>query len=174
MLVGSMRVSSDNDRQTTDLQRNALLAAGIDPRHLLAEKASGAWDDRPGLQQALAYVRPGDCLVGWKLDRLGRLLSPLFRIITTLQAQGVAFRSRTEQMDTTTPQGAFLLRVFGALAPYERASTQERMRAGLEAARRRGKRGRTASGDQRRKTRGHPRRLACGSQHSLPLRDVRG
>src|SRR5207237_628 len=95
-------------------------------------------------------------------------------IITTLQAQGVAFRSRTEQMDTTTLQGAFLLRVFGALAPYERALTQERMRAGLEAARRRGKRGRTASGDQRRKTRGHPRRLACGSQHSLPLRDVRG
>jgi len=174
MLVRYMRVPSDNDRQTADLQRNALLAAGVAPRHLFADKASGARDDRPGLQQALDYVRPGDCLVGWNLDRLGRLLSPLFRIITTLQAQGVAFRSRTEQMDTTTPQGAFLLRVFGALAPYERASTQERMRAGLEAARRRGKRGRTASGDQRRTTGGHPRRPACGSQQSLPLPDVRG
>jgi len=141
MLVGYMRVPSDNDRQTADLQRNALLAAGVAPRHLFEDKASGARDDRPGLQQALDYVRPGDCLVGWNLDRLGRLLSPLFRIITTLQAQGVAFRSRTEQMDTTTPQGAFLFSVFGALAQYERALTQERIRAGLEAARRRGRRG---------------------------------
>jgi len=141
MLVGYMRVSSENDRQTTDLQRDALLAAGVDPRHLFADKASGARDDRPGLQQALAYVRPGDCLIVWKLDRLGRSLSHLLSIVTTLQAQGVAFRSLTEQMDTTTPQGAFLLSVFGALAQYERALTQERIRAGLEAARRRGTRG---------------------------------
>jgi DNA invertase Pin-like site-specific DNA recombinase len=141
MLVGYMRVSSDNDRQTTDLQRDALLAAGIDPRHLFEDKASGARDTRPGLQQALDYVRPGDCLVVWKLDRLGRSLSHLLHIITTLQAQGVAFRSLTEQMDTTTPQGAFLFSVFGALAQYERALTQERIRAGLEAARRQGKRG---------------------------------
>jgi DNA invertase Pin-like site-specific DNA recombinase len=68
MLVGYMRVSSDNDRQTTDLQRDALLTAGVDPRHLFEDKASGARDDRPGLQQTLAYVRPGDCLVVWKLD----------------------------------------------------------------------------------------------------------
>jgi DNA invertase Pin-like site-specific DNA recombinase len=141
MLVGYMRVSSDNDRQTTDLQRDALLAAGIDLRHLFEDKASGARDTRAGLQQALDYVRPGDCLVVWKLDRLGRSLSHLLYIITTLQAQGVAFRSLTEQMDTTTPQGAFLFSVFGALAQYERALTQERIRAGLEAARRRGKRG---------------------------------
>jgi len=141
MLVGYMRVSSDNDRQTTDLQRDALLSAGVDPRHLFEDKASGARADRPGLQQALDYVRPGDCLVVWKLDRLGRSLSHLLHIVTTLQAQRVAFRSLTEQMDTTTPQGAFLFSVFGALAQYERALTQERIRAGLEAARRRGKRG---------------------------------
>jgi DNA invertase Pin-like site-specific DNA recombinase len=141
MLVGYMRVSSDNDRQTTDLQRDALLTAGVDPRHVFEDKASGARDDRPGLQQALAFIRPGDCLVVWKLDRLGRSLSHLLHIVTTLQAQGVAFRSLTEQMDTTTPQGAFLFSVFGALAQYERALTQERIRAGLEAARRRGKRG---------------------------------
>ncbi len=141
MLVGYMRVSSDNDRQTTDLQRDALLTAGVDPRHLFEEKASGARDDRPGLQQALDYVHPGDCLVVWKLDRLGRSLSHLLSIVTTLQAQGMAFRSLTEQMDTTTPPGAFLLSVFGALAQYERALTQERIRAGLEAARRRGTRG---------------------------------
>ena len=141
MLVGYMRVSSENDRQTTDLQHDAILAAGVDPRHVFEDKASGARDDRPGLQQALAYIRPGDCLVVWKLDRLGRSLSHLLHIVTTLQAQGVAFRSLTEQMDTTTPQGAFLFSVFGALAQYERALTQERIRAGLEAARRRGKRG---------------------------------
>ena len=141
MLVGYMRVSSDNDRQTTDLQRDALLAAGVDPRHLFEDKASGARDMRPGLQQALDYVRPGDCLVVWKLDRLGRSLSHLLHIITTLQVQGVAFRSLTEQMDTTTPQGTFLFSVFGALAQYERVLTQERIRAGLEAARRSGKRG---------------------------------
>jgi DNA invertase Pin-like site-specific DNA recombinase len=141
MLVGYMRVSSDHDRQTTHLQRDALLAAGVDPRHLFEDKASGARDDRPGLQQALAYVRSGDCLVVWKLDRLGRSLSHLLHIVTTLQAQDVAFCSLTEQMDTTTPQGAFLLSVFGALAQYERALTQERIRAGLEAARRRGTRG---------------------------------
>ena len=141
MLVGYMRVSSDNDRQTTDLQRDALLAAGVDPRHLFEDKASGARDDRPGLQQALAFIRPGDCLVVWKLDRLGRSLSHLLHIVTTLQVQGVAFCSLTEHMDTTTPQGAFLFSVFGALAQYERALTQERIRAGLEAAKRRGKRG---------------------------------
>ncbi len=141
MLVGYMRVSSDTDRQTTDLQRDALLAAGVDPRHLFEDTASGGRDEGPGLQQALASVRSGDCLVVWKLDRLGRSLSHLLHIITTLQAQGVAFRSLTEQMDTTTPQGAFLFSVFGALAQYERALTQERIRAGLEAARRRGTRG---------------------------------
>ncbi len=77
MLVGSMRVSSDNDRQTTDLQRDALLEARVDPRQLFADKASGARDDRSGLQQALAYVQPSDCLIVWKLDRLGRSLPHL-------------------------------------------------------------------------------------------------
>ncbi len=107
MLVGYMRVSSDNDRQTTDLQRDALLDAGVDPRHLFTDRASGARDHRPGLREALAYVQPGDCLVVWKLDRLGRSLAHLLQIMTTLHAQGVAFRSLTEQMDTTTPQGTF-------------------------------------------------------------------
>src|SRR5262249_32561681 len=141
MLIGSMRVSRDHDRQTTALQRDALLDAGVDPRHLFEDHASGARDDRPGLARILAYVQPGDCLVVWKLDRLGRTLPHLIQIVTRLQAQGVAFRSLTEQMDTTTPQGTFLFSVFGALAQYERALAQERIRAGLEAARRRGKRG---------------------------------
>ena len=72
MLIGYMRVSSDNDRQTTDLPRDALLQAGVEERHLFEDKASGARDDRPGLAQALEYVRSGDCLVVGKLDRLGR------------------------------------------------------------------------------------------------------
>jgi DNA invertase Pin-like site-specific DNA recombinase len=141
MLVGYMRVSSDNNRQTTNLQRDALIQAGVDERHLFEDKASGSRDDRPGLAQALDYVCPGDCLVVWKLDRLGRSLPHLLSIVTDLQSRGVAFRSLTEQMDTTTPQGEFLFSVFGALAQYERALAKERIMAGLEAAKRRGKRG---------------------------------
>ena len=138
MLIGYMRVSSESDRQTTALQRDALRQAGVDARHLFEDKASGARDDRKGLKQALDYVCEGDCLVVWKLDRLGRSLSHLLQIVTDLQKRGVAFRSLTEQMDTTTPHGAFLFSVFGALAQYERALTRERILAGLEAAKKRG------------------------------------
>jgi DNA invertase Pin-like site-specific DNA recombinase len=141
MLVGYMRVSSDDDRQTTALQRDALLAAGVDDRHLYEEKASGARADRPGLAQALDFARPGDCLVVWKLDRLGRSLPRLLGIVTGLRDRGVAFRSLTEEMDTTTPHGELLFSIFGALAQYERALTQERVKAGLAAAKRRGRRG---------------------------------
>lgn len=141
MLVGYLRVSSDSDRQTTSLQRDALLAEGVDERHLFEDKASGARDDRPGLAKALEFVKPGDCLVVWKLDRLGRSLSHLLTIVTGLRDQGVGFRSLTEQMDTTTPQGEWLFHLFGALAQYERALTRERIRAGLTAAKRRGRRG---------------------------------
>jgi len=141
MLVGYMRVSSDGDRQVMDLQRDALLGAGIDERHLFEDRASGSRGDRAGLANALAFVRPGDCLVVWKLDRLGRSLPHLLTTVTGLKAQGVAFRSLTEQMDTTTPHGEFLLHIFGALAQFERSLIQERVQAGLAAARRRGRRG---------------------------------
>jgi len=141
MLIGYMRVSSDNDRQSTDLQRDALVAAGVDMRHLFEDRASGAKDDRPGLAKALDFVQAGDVLVVWKLDRLGRSLSHLLTIVTTLRERQVAFRSLTEGMDTTTPSGEFLFHVFGALAQYERALTHERVMAGLAAAQRRGRRG---------------------------------
>ena len=118
-LVGYMRVSSDSDRQTTNPQRDALLSAGVDERHLFEDKASGARSDRSGLIAALDYVRSGDCLVVWKLDRLGRSLHHLLEIVIGLEARQVGFRSLTKQMDTTTPQGAFLFSVFGALAQYE-------------------------------------------------------
>jgi DNA invertase Pin-like site-specific DNA recombinase len=139
MLVGYMRVSSDGDRQVLDLQRDALLAAGVDERHLFEDR--GSRGDRDGLAKALVFLKPGDCLVVWKLDRLGRSLPHLLTTVTGLKERGVAFRSLTEQMDTTTPQGEFLFHVFGALAQFERSLIQERVRAGLAAARRRGRRG---------------------------------
>jgi DNA invertase Pin-like site-specific DNA recombinase len=139
MLVGYMRVSSDSDRQNTDLQRDALLVAGVDVRHLYEDRASGAKDDRSGLAQALEFVRPGDVLVVWKLDRLGRSLSHLLTIVNLLKNKQVAFRSLTEGMDTTTASGELLFNVFGALAQYERALIQERVIAGLAAAKRRGR-----------------------------------
>jgi DNA invertase Pin-like site-specific DNA recombinase len=139
MLVGYMRVSSDSDRQTTNLQRDALLATGVDARHLFEDRASGTKDDRPGLAQALEFVRPGDVLVVWKLDRLGRSLSHLLAIVNQLKDKQVAFRSLTAGMDTTTASGELLFHVFGALAQYERALTRERVVAGLVAAKRRGR-----------------------------------
>lgn len=139
MLVGYMRVSSESDRQSTDLQRDALLAAGVDARHLFEDHASGAKDDRAGLSKVLEFVHPGDVLVVWKLDRLGRSLSHLLEIVNTLKNKQVAFRSLTEGMDTTTASGELLFHVFGALAQYERALIQERVVAGLSAARRRGR-----------------------------------
>jgi DNA invertase Pin-like site-specific DNA recombinase len=141
MLVGYMRVSSDGDRQSTALQRDALIAAGVDPRHLFEDKASGARDDRPGLRACLGFLKSGDTLVVWKLDRLGRSLPHLLTIVTGLRDNDVAFRSLTEGMDTTTPPGELLFHIFGALAQYERALTRERVQAGLAAARRRGRRG---------------------------------
>jgi DNA invertase Pin-like site-specific DNA recombinase len=139
MLVGYMRVSSDSDRQTTNLQRDALLAVGVDTRHLFEDHASGAVDDRHGLAQALSFVKAGDVLVVWKLDRLGRSLAHLLTIVNALKEKQVAFRSLTEGMDTTTPSGELLFHVFGALAQYERALTRERVVAGLAAAKRRGR-----------------------------------
>jgi DNA invertase Pin-like site-specific DNA recombinase len=115
MLVGYMRVSSDSDRQTTDLQRDALIATGVDSRHLFEDHASGVNDDRLVLSEALAFVRPGDVLVVWKLDRLGRSLSHLLSIVNGLKEKQVAFRSLTEGMGTTTASGELLFHVFGVL-----------------------------------------------------------
>ena len=141
MMVGYMRVSSDSERQVLDLQHDALLAAGVDERHLFEDRASGGKGDRAGLARALAFIRPSDCLVVWKLDRLGRSLPHLLATVNELRQRGIGFRSLTEQMDTTTPQGEFLFHVFGALAQFERSLTQERVKAGLAAALRRGRRG---------------------------------
>ena len=139
MLIGYMRVSTTDDRQSVDLQRDALLAAGVDERHLHHDRMSGAAASRPGLKKCLEDLRDGDVLVVWKLDRLGRSLSHLLEIVEGLKRRGVGFRSLTDQIDTTSPHGQFLFALFGALAEYERALIRERVNAGLAAAKRRGK-----------------------------------
>jgi DNA invertase Pin-like site-specific DNA recombinase len=142
MLVGYMRVSSENERQNTDLQYDALIKVGVDPRNIYQDKASGAKSQRVGLKNALDFMQKGDCLIVWKLDRLGRSLPHLIQIITDLKERGISFRSITETtMDTTTPQGEFLFNIFASLAQYERSLNRERVIAGLEAAKRRGKKG---------------------------------
>lgn len=136
-LVGYARVSTAE--QDTALQLDALRAAGCDP--FFEDRASGAKADRPGLAEALGYVRPGDALVVWKLDRLGRSMAHLIDTVRRLEAKGVGFRSLTEGVDTTTPGGTLIFHLFGALAQFERDLIRERTRAGLKAAEARGRKG---------------------------------
>ena len=139
MLVGYMRISTSETRQSTDLQRDALVAAGVDPRNLHSDVASGTKVDRPGLKACLAYLTEGDVLAVWKLDRLGRSLPHLVTLLEELRGTGVRFRSLTEGMDTTTPSGELLFNMVASLAQFERALIRERVNAGLEAARKRGR-----------------------------------
>lgn len=141
MLVGYERISTDSGRQSADLQRDALITAGVDVRHIYGDKLSGSRDDRPGLKDCLAFLKSGDTLVVWRLDRLGRSLSHLLATVTELQGRGVGFRSLTEGMDTKTAQGKLLFSVFGVLAEFERSLIRERVIAGLAAAAKRGRRG---------------------------------
>ena len=137
MLIGYARVSTDD--QTLDLQRDALTTAGCD--RILTDTISGATADRPGLAEALAYARPGDTLVVWRLDRLGRSLRHLIETVTELATRGVGFQSLTESIDTTSPGGKLIFHIFGALAEFERDLIRERTTAGLTAARARGRTG---------------------------------
>jgi DNA invertase Pin-like site-specific DNA recombinase len=137
MLVGYARVSTDD--QDLALQRDALRAAGCE--RLFTDTMSGAKAARPGLTAALEFCRVGDTLVVWRLDRLGRSLTNLIELMTVLQEQEIGFRSLTEQIDTTTSGGKLVFHIFGALAEFERELIQERTRAGLAAARARGRQG---------------------------------
>ena len=136
-LIGYARVSTAE--QTLALQLDALRAAGCDP--VFTDQASGAKADRPGLGEAVAYVRRGDTLVVWKLDRLGRSMAHLIETVRQLEAKGTGFRSVTEGVDTTTPGGTLVFHLFGALAQFERDLIRERTHAGLKAAEARGRKG---------------------------------
>lgn len=139
MLIGYMRVLTDADRQTTDLQKDALLKAGIDERHLFSDYASSMKDDREGLEAAIEYLKKGDCLVVWKLDRLGKSLPHLLNIIKVLKNREIGFKSLTENIDTTTPQGELFFHIFGTLSQYQRSLIKEKIMAGLESAKLRGR-----------------------------------
>lgn len=135
MLVGYARVSTQD--QDPELQVDALRKAGCEK--IFTEKASGAKRDRPELIAALEYARDGDTIVVWKLDRLARSLKQLIETVENLEDRGVGFKSVTETIDTTTSGGKLVFTIFGALAEFERSIIQERTRAGLEAARSRGR-----------------------------------
>ena len=137
MLVGYARVSTQD--QNPELQTDALEKAGCG--RVFEERASGAHRDRPQLAAALDYMREGDMLVIWKLDRLARSLKQLLETVEYLDSVGVGLCSLTESLDTTSAGGKLVFHVFGALAEFERAMIRERTCAGLAAARARGRRG---------------------------------
>jgi DNA invertase Pin-like site-specific DNA recombinase len=137
MLIGYARVSTSD--QTLDLQKDALEKAGCS--RIFTDTASGAKAERTGLDEALNYVRQGDTLVVWRLDRLGRSLKHLIETITALNNRKIGFKSITEAIDTTTSGGKLVFHIFGALAEFERDIIKERTQAGLSAARARGRKG---------------------------------
>ncbi|HEY6408200.1 MAG TPA: recombinase family protein [Ktedonobacteraceae bacterium] len=108
---------------------------------MFTDTASGAKEERKGLDEAVAYLRSGDTLVVWRLDRLGRSLKHLIEVVTDLEKRGIGFKSLTENIDTTTSGGKLIFHIFGALAEFERNLIRERTVAGLESARARGKKG---------------------------------
>ncbi len=138
MKIGYARVSTLE--QNPELQIDALEQAGCE--RIFQDQGSGAKADRPGLTDALNYLREGDCLVVWRLDRLGRSLKHLIEVVEDLEERGTGFISLQEGFDTTTTSGGRLVfQIFGALAEFERNLIRERTKAGLEAARARGRKG---------------------------------
>jgi len=137
MLIGYARVSTHE--QDLSLQLDDLKRAGCEK--IFEDKVSGAKTDRPGLQEALEYVREGDTLLVWRLDRLGRSLIHLIETVSQLEERGIGFRSLQESIDTTSSGGRLVFQIFGALAEFERNLIRERTLAGLSAARARGRTG---------------------------------
>ena len=144
VLIGYMRVSKVDGSQVLDLQRDALLAAGVEPSRLYEDNASGKQDDRPGLEACLRSLRQGDTLTVWRLDRLGRDLRHLVNTIHDLMERKIGFRVLAGQganIDTTTAGGRLVFGIFAALAEFERELIRERTMAGLLSARARGRNG---------------------------------
>lgn len=144
MLIGYMRISKSDGSQTLDLQKDALVSVGIDEERLYQDIASGKKESRPGLQSCLKALQPGNTLVVWKLDRLGRDLKHLVTIVDELRKRDIGFKVLTghgAQIDTTTANGRLAFGLFATLAEYERELIIERTHAGLRAARARGRLG---------------------------------
>jgi DNA invertase Pin-like site-specific DNA recombinase len=142
MLLGYMRISKSDGRQTLALQRDALTAAGVEPTRLYEDMASGRQDDRPGLMACLKSLQPGNTLVVWKLDRLGRDLKHLVGLVEDLNHRQVGLKvlaGAGAQIDTTTANGRLVFGIFAALAEFEAELIRERTQAGLTAARARGR-----------------------------------
>lgn len=137
MLIGYARVSTEE--QSLDLQLDTLEKAGCEPTRIYKDKISGLKSKRPGLDEALGQLRPGDVFVIWKLDRLGRSVKNLVDFVADLETQEVQFKSLTDGIDTTTPTGRFFFHVMASLAQMERELIVERTRAGLAAAKKRGR-----------------------------------
>lgn len=144
MILGYARISKADGKQTMNLQRDALTAAGVESNHIYEDEMSGRHDMRPGLDSCLKALREGDTLVVWKLDRLGRNLRHLIELTESLSARNTGLRVLTGQgaaIDTTKPEGKLVFGIFAALAEFERELIVERTRAGLIAARARGRKG---------------------------------
>lgn len=144
MLIGYVRVSKSDGSQTSEPQRDALLAAGVDPARIYEDLASGRRDDRPGLLACLKAIQPGNTLVIWKLDRLGRDLRHLVNTAEDLRKRGIGLKvlaGAGAQIDTTTANGRLAFGIFAAFAEFERELIVERTAAGLAAARARGRLG---------------------------------
>lgn len=137
MKIGYARVSTSE--QSVYMQKQALKLAGCEK--IFSDTASGVRADRAGLDNAMTHLRPGDTLVVWKLDRLGRSLQNLIQTIKLLQEKKIGFQSLQESIDTTTSGGKLIFHIFSALAEFERDVIRERTKAGLQAARARGRLG---------------------------------
>lgn len=137
MLIGYARVSTQD--QSMNLQKDALTKAGC--KEVFEDIISGSKSEREGLEKILKYVRPGDTVVVWKLDRLGRSLKHLIELVQMFNDRGIGFKSLQENIDTTTASGKLFLHIFGALAEFERELIKERTLAGLKAAAERGRKG---------------------------------
>ena len=144
MLIGYARISKADGRQVLDLQKDALIKAGVCSTHIYQDEVSGKKDQRPGLEACLKALRKGDSLFVWKLDRLGRDLRHLVNTVQDLAERGIGFRVLTGQgaeIDTSTSSGKLVFGIFASLAEFERELIRERTLAGLVAARARGRSG---------------------------------
>jgi DNA invertase Pin-like site-specific DNA recombinase len=139
-LIGYARVSTTDQKLT--LQINALKKAGCLNKNIFTDKISGVRSERPGLDTCLKHLKPGDTLIVWRLDRLGRSMPHLVNLVQSLISQKINFKSICDGMiDTTSASGELVFNIFSSLAQFERRLIQERTKAGLEAARARGRLG---------------------------------